>query len=577
MDDKPGMPPALSTTQPDLGVPAERAAHYRRQGWWRPELVDVLALAPGEVDGEREALVGSRTRLTRAQLSAAVSGCAARLAAAGLEPGERVVLQLPNDVESVVLALALITLGVPPVLTRPALRDHELNHLLASIRPAAVAVPVHYDGFGFLAMAQRLRVTHSSVRLLLVSDVGDGVTLGSGQLDLARLCAPAGSDVASLVEVDRRPCDVALYVMSNGTTGLPKAVPRTHEAYAHMFRTAAQASEVTSESVYLALMSLTSNFVFGCPGVVGTLAAGGRVVVSRPQDPASALELIARERVTFCAMSPSTARDWVIAAGSVRHDLSHLVVHVGGARLDEATAARLTDGLGCRLQQVYGMTEGLLNFTRLDDPGEIIRATQGRPASPGVEILLVDDAGRPVPDGETGELIARGPSVTAVYHNDASPTSFTAEGYYRTGDLAYRHESGNFVMVGRVKDVINKDDEKIPADELEALVLTYPGVRNAAAVAMPHAKWGEAVCLYVVGGKDGAPELPEMRAHLQQAGLAPFKLPERLIALPAMPLVGIGKIDKVRLRADAAARVEAETATTEPEPVAADETREAGQ
>ena len=207
-----------------------------------------MALAPGGEDGEREALAGSRIRLTWAQFSAAVSSCAARLAAAGLQPGERVVLQLPNDVESVVLALALIKLGIPPVLTRPALRDHELNHLLASIRPAAVAVPVRYDGFDFLAMAQRMQSKHPSVRLLLVSDVPEATVLGSGQLDLTQLCAPTEPGVPPLVEVDRQPSDVALYVMSNGTTGLPKAVPRTHEAYAHMFRTAAQASEVTSKA-----------------------------------------------------------------------------------------------------------------------------------------------------------------------------------------------------------------------------------------------------------------------------------------------------------------------------------------
>jgi non-ribosomal peptide synthetase component E (peptide arylation enzyme) len=265
---------------------------------------------------------------------------------------------------------------------------------------------------------------------------------------------------------------------------------------------------------------------------------------------------VERERVTHCALAPAVLLRWVQAAERDRYDTSSLrVLQVGGARLDETTAERARAVLGCQVQQVYGMSEGLLNFTRLDDPAEVVAGTQGRPSAPGDETVVVDPGGAPVPDGETGELWTRGPSVITHYHGGAAASSFTADGFYRTGDLVRVGPSGNFVVMGRVKDVINRGGEKIAADELEALALRHPAVRSAAAVAMPHAVLGEAVCLYVVPAGASGPDLRSMRSFLEQSGLARFKLPERLIELDALPLVGVGKVDKVALRADIAERL----------------------
>lgn len=157
-------------------------------------------------------------------------------------------------------------------------------------------------------------------------------------------------------------------------------------------------------------------------------------------DPGVALELIERERVTHCALTPAVARQWLGArAARPGHDLSSLrVPQVGGARLGEDTAARLAEVFACRVQQVYGMSEGLLNLTRLDDPPRAVAAAQGRPASPGDETRVVDGEGRPVADGETGELLVRGPGVITAYHGGAEPDAFTPDGFLRTSDLALR-------------------------------------------------------------------------------------------------------------------------------------------
>lgn len=574
----PAVPP------PELvAVPDDLADSYRKQGWWLPELLGDLVFGRTS-DGtdrtarvarpEHYAAVSGDRRLTYRALAEAVDTTTLRLRQLGIEPGERVLVQLPNDLEFLVLVLALIRLGAPPVVAMPALREHELDHVLAVTRPVALAVPSRSQRFDHLAMAETLASRHPSVRTVLVADPDAGAAdrhRWQDHVDLGELCwggaeqsaqesaaaGPGGKGAAVAVD----PCDTALFLLSSGTTGPPKAIPRTHEAFGHVVRTSAEVSGLSPDCVYLALLPAAHSFVFGHPGVLGTLSRGGTVVFATPADPRDALELIAREQVTHCALVPAVALQWLSAAQESSHDLSSLaVLQVGGARLDAGTAQRIHDELGCRVQQVYGMSEGLLNFTRLDDPDEIVCQTQGRPSSSGDEVLLVDADGQEVAEGEAGELLTRGPSVIAGYYADpaVNERAFTPDGYYRTGDLVRLLPSGDYTVCGRIKDVINRGGEKIAADELEALVLEHPLVRNVAAIAMPHRLYGEAVCLYVVPAGPDGPRLPALRRFLEQRGLAQFKLPARVELVDALPMKGVGKIDKVALRQAIADRVTAE-------------------
>jgi 2,3-dihydroxybenzoate-AMP ligase len=568
-----------------VDVPAHRAAMYRKHGWWLPEMLDDLVLRHCAVQPDRCAAVSGERRLSYAELASAVGRAARRLGRIGIQAGERVLVQLPNDVEFLVLVLGLVRLGAAPVLAMPALREHELRHVLGVTRPAAMAVPRSFQRFDHLAMAQRLQ-DGSSVRLLLVH--GDP----GGHIDLSRLCfgrdfdgdgegegrgfdAEGEDSISAGVtrgEGNRAATDNAVYLLSSGTTGPPKAIPRSHEAFGHVIRTSAAVSGLSAQSVYLALMPATHSFVFSHPGILGTLAAGGTVVFATSDDPRHVFSLVEKEAVTHVALVPALAAQWLSVARAAGGDpagtraaraLSSLrVMQAGGARLDAATARGLQQVLGCRVQQVYGMSEGLLHFTRLDDLDEVVTQTQGRPASPGDEVLVVDEGGEQVAPGGVGELIARGPSVIAGYYGDpeANRRAFTDAGYYRTGDLVRLHPSGNYVVAGRTKDVINRGGEKIAADELEELVSQHPQVHRVAAVAMPHRLYGEAVCLYVVPAGDGSPRLHEIRGFLEARGLARYKLPARVELVDALPMVGVGKVDKVLLRKQIADLVAAERA-----------------
>ncbi|MEV0410512.1 AMP-binding protein [Streptomyces sp. NPDC050448] len=522
------------------------ADRYRAAGWWRPERVDDLVLRHSEALAGRCAVVWEQRRMTYRQLMVAVDSAAARLRRLDLRAPEPVLVQLPNTIELLVLSLALMRAGCPPVLAMPTLREHELRPVIATLRPAAMAVPPRSRAFDHTEMARRLIKEHDCVRTLLAGD------------DLHALCAPAHGDLARVHT--SQPQDIALHLLSSGTTGPPKGIPRTHEAFASVIRAASEVSGLDRDSVYLAAIPVTHSFAFGHPGVLGTLAHGGRVVLARSADAAHCLDLVERERVTHCALVPSLAAQWLTELRDHPRDVSSLrVLQVGGAKLDPATARRLASELGCAVQQVYGMSEGLLCFTRLDDPDDIVDTTQGRPAARGDELRVVDDAGRTVPPGTAGELWTRGPSTISAYAAGARPPdAFGPGGFYRTGDLVRLDDACNVIVVGRVKDVINRSGEKIPAGDLETLLMRHPAVCAAAVVAMPHPLHGEAVCAVVVSSGHDAPRLRELRDFLRAQGVAPFKLPDRLEVIAALPTTGVGKVDKARLRRTIAALVAAE-------------------
>jgi non-ribosomal peptide synthetase component E (peptide arylation enzyme) len=240
---------------------------------------------------------------------------------------------------------------------------------------------------------------------------------------------------------------------------------------------------------------------------------------------------------------------WLEEYGTSRPDLSSLaVLQVGGARLADDLARQVEPTLGTRLQQVYGMAEGLVSYTRLDDPEQLRCTTQGRPMSPADEMLVVDDTSRPVPTGQVGELLTRGPCTLRGYYRAAAHNAhaFTPDGFYRTGDLVRQLPSGHLSVVGRVKDQINRGGEKISAVEVEEHLIMHSAVRAAALVAMPHPQWGECAVAFIVCA--GAPPTTrDLAAFLAARGLAGYKAPERVETVTSLPLTPVGKVDKAAL------------------------------
>ena len=246
-------------------------------------------------------------------------------------------------------------------------------------------------------------------------------------------------------------------------------------------------------------MPASHNFPLACPGILGTLLSGGRVVMLASPQPQSVFTTIEDEGVTITAVVPAVAQRWLAYARSTAHRALR-VLQVGGARLADELARRVRPVLGATLQQVFGMAEGLLNYTRLDDPDEVICSTQGRPLSPGDEVRIVDGDGNDLPDGGPGALLTRGPYTPCGYYRapEQNARAFTPDGWYASGDVVRRRPDGNLVVEGRDKDMINRGGEKISAEEVENLVYRLPGIAQVAAVAAPDPSLGERVCVFVV-------------------------------------------------------------------------------
>jgi 2-hydroxy-7-methoxy-5-methyl-1-naphthoate---CoA ligase len=546
-----------------VGWPAEVARRYVANGYWEGQPLTAAVRDAARRTPDATALVDGDVRLSYAELMAMADGAALRLLELGLRPDDRLVVQLPNSWEFAVLTLACLRAGVLPVMALPAHRRHELGYLVAHAQARAIAVPDMVRDFDHQAMAHEVAAGAETLEHVLV--VGEPGGVRADSVDLRALLAPATDPVAAAATLDAAAPDsrsVALFLLSGGTTGLPKLIARSHDDYAYYVRRCVDVCRFDGSTVYLLVLPLGHSFPLG--GVLATLRAGGTVVVAPSPAPEKVFRAIERERVTTIAAVPAIAQRWLeYRRGGAGEDISSLVsVLVGGARLPDEIAQQVGPTLGCVLQQGYGMAEGLINLTRLDDPDEVVCHTQGRPISPDDELMLVDADGRPSAPGEPGVLLTRGPCTPRGYYlaPEQNARSFTEDGWFRTGDIVRLRPDGYLVVEGRDKDMINRAGEKISAEEVENFAYQVTGVSAAAAVAMPHPELGEQVCLYLVTAPGVTVLLEQVVAVMERAGVARFKVPERLVVVDALPLTPIGKTDKKALRADIEARLACERA-----------------
>ncbi|WP_149258894.1 AMP-binding protein [Actinomadura sp. K4S16] len=512
--------------------PADLEARYTSEGHWTDRLLgDVLRGDPAA-----PALVAGGDRLTYADLDARAARTAAGLLALGLRRGDRVVVQLPNTTGFVVAFLALVRIGAAPVLALPAHRESEIRYL-CELSEARAYICADRDGdFDYRDLARTLPVEH----VIVEGEAEEFVPLASVDAEPVSVPSPA-------------PSDVGVLLLSGGTTGLPKLIPRTHRDYVYNLEASAELCGFGRDTVYLVVLPAAHNFALACPGILGVFATGGTVVLSPSGAPDEAFPLIERERATVCAVVPPIALLWLDAVTWSDEDLSSLeLLQVGGAKFAAERAAEVPDALGCQVQQVFGMAEGLLNYTRLDDPRDLIERTQGRPLSPADEIRIVDEDGKQVAPGEVGELLTRGPYTLRGYYRapEHNARSFTRDGFYRTGDLVRRLPSGHLIVEGREKDQINRGGDKISAAELENHLLVHPAVHDAAVVGLPDPVMGERTCAFlIVREGEKAPGLREAKEFLRARGVAAYKFPDRLETVAAFPRTPVGKISKKALAA----------------------------
>ena len=525
--------------------PDEFASLYREKGYWQGETFGDFLRARAARHPDRLAVVDAQNRWTYAEVLERAEAAARGLMGLGLRPGDRVIVQLPNIAGFVPAVFGVFLAGLIPVYALPAHRQTELVHFANRSGAKALMIADRHEGFDYRPLASAVQQE--------VPGIAHVVVIGDPGPHLALDALPASD--AELPQID--PSSVAFLQISGGSTGLSKLIPRTHDDYIYSFRASAEICGLGPDSVYMAALPVAHNFPMSSPGLMGALYAGSRVVMCPNPSAETAFGLIAAEGVTITGVVPPVALLWMQAAPRTKHDISSLqVLQVGGAKFSPEAAARVRGALGCTLQQVFGMAEGLVNYTRLDDPEEIIIGTQGRPISPDDEVLVLDDEGNPVPEGEPGHLLTRGPYTIRAYHNEpsANARSFTPDGFYRTGDIVRRLPGGYLVVQGRAGDHINRAGEKISAEEIEDHLLAHTGIFDAAVVSIPDEFLGERSCAFVILQPDAALRAPEVKAFMRGRGVADFKVPDQVVFVPEFETTAVGKISRNQLRARLRAR-----------------------
>lgn len=528
--------------------PEEFRDTYIKKGYWENVALGDAFDRIAEFFPKREALVFGDERISYGMLKNITDRLARGFLNTGLKPLDTVVLQLPNIPEFVYCFLALLKAGIIPVLCLPQHRLSEISGLAAGAKAKAYIVPDVYRDFDYLELAREVQAAVPSVEKVFIAGgkSREGQTLISTLLN-----SITDAEVQNGPELNRPdPLEVALLLLSGGTTGVPKMIPRTHNDYVYNARINALYVGINRYAVYLAVAPMAHNMTLACPGILGTFLYGGKVVLAPSTDPQTICSLVQKEKVTILPLVPAIVINLLSYEARKEYDLSSLFCLISGAsKLNPEVAKRVGPELGCTLFLQFGMAEGMITLSDPNAPDEM--TTIGRPLSPGDEVRIVDEEGRDVGPGETGELLCRGPYTLRGYFNapEINAKSFTPDGFYRTGDVVRRDPAnGCLVIDGRQKDLINRGGEKISAEEVENWILAHPKVKNTAVVAMPDPVLGERSCAFVILKPDETLDLKELTEFLLEKKMAKFKIPERLETVESFPLTNVGKVSKKDLR-----------------------------
>jgi 2,3-dihydroxybenzoate-AMP ligase len=517
--------------------PPEYAQRWREKGYWRDKSLAEEFAVCFRLFKDRIFLVDGEKQYTYSDVDRLSDNLALNLLELGLKPLDRVVPTLPNCAEFVILYFALQKIGCIPIAALATHRYAEISQFVKLSGAAMCVYPERQGDFEFEPMIQRVKAENPSLKFCL-SLVALRSLIGR---------EPAGGK-ADLKKIEIDPTDPCIFQLSGGTTGIPKLIPRTHNDYAYNSKTAAPVCGVTQDSVLLLALPIAHNLPLACPGIQGYFFQGGKVVLSPTTRPEEMLRLAQQHRVTHIKVVPALLIRLINDPSISRFDLSSVrLIQSGGQRMQPEVRLRTHQLIpSCFVQENFGMSEGMLFFVRLDDPQEVKLETCGRPICPDDEVRLVDDDGREVADGEVGELTCRGPYTLRGYYGvpEYNAKQFTPDGFYCSGDLMRKHPSGNYVVEGRKKDLINRGGEKISAEEIENLILSHPAVQNVACVPVPDPNLGEKMCACVVLKKNSRLELKELVEFLKDKEIAKFKLPERLLVCDDFPVSTFGKVSK---------------------------------
>ena len=541
---------------------AEQAARFRQKGWWGDEiLLDHLDRWTDD-SPERELATDDVGRLTYGQARGQAYRLAAELRRMGVKHGDRVLAQLPNWNEFIVIYLAAIRAGAVLVPIMPIYRHDEVGYILQRSEAKVTFTAGVFRNFDHLQMFRELR--HASPALENIVVVRG--TSGKQEVALADLTEPdrADDDFDDSVIGPRPGADDGhVLIFTSGTESRPKGCFHTWNTIGFTVRGLSKAFGLDRSSVTFA-PSPVSHGTGLAMGVAAPILTGGSIHLQDVWQPKEGLARIREHRCTHAATATPFVRMALDAFDPAQDDVSSMRAWVcAGAPIPASLAEEVTTVFrGCRLLPLYGASEIFATTACwLSDPPQMAVISDGRPALDGVEVRVVNEAGQPVLAGEEGEVCYRGPGAMLGYWRDPERTAIAIDpdGWYHTGDRGAFNAEGLLRLKGRIKDVIIRGGTNISATEVEEHLLTHPKVKTVAIVAMPDRLMGEKACAFVVPDGAEAPTLDELADYLKNnRRIAVHKLPERLEIVKELPMTPTGKIQKFALREQARSLVEAQ-------------------
>ena len=538
---------------------AEDAELYTRRRWWSGlTFGDVLDRA-ADIHPQKEAFVDQETRLTYGGARERTNKLAIGLMDMGIQPLERVLVQLPNWNEFVFAYFALQKIGAITVLLIDRYRQFEINHLISLTGATSWIVPSTYRKTDYVPIINDVLHEHPELeRVITVRGKGDQRPFTS----IERLIEETELTKDNLARLASRrpdPMQVAHMGPTGGTTGAPKIVPRTHNSLITGIEYCAKAWDQSNEDINLLAGPIGHDLTFS-KGFVGSIITLGKIIFLDSTDDKGVCETIEREKVTSIIWVPTLAQRLLQYEHLNKYDLSSLKkMHSAGGASHPTLVKDVMEKLKMKFYNGYGGTEGMTAITRTTDSLETICSSVGRPTCPYDTYKVIDKDGNELPLGREGELVVKGPGVfTGYYHNPVENKQvFTQDGFFRTGDLATIDEQGYIRLTGRIKEMINRGGESISATEIERLISRHPRVATVAVIPMSDPLMGERVCAYIQPKAGTRLSFDEVISFLKEQKAAVLQLPERIEFIDAMPFTGAEKIDKRSLREDIEKKIEA--------------------
>lgn len=536
----------------------ERAARYRAQGYWKDATIYERVHAAAQAQPDKVAIVDGERRITYAQLLSTVETIAGNLLDLGIPKGGIVALQSKNAAELPILHLAAQRIGRLYMPLHDSWRDIEVEHALKTAEVTTLLIPGVYRDFDHGAMVAGMLERLPRLKNVFVMDGKPGAFR-----DFADLLKPHGHSRAELDAERPDPDAPATLMLSGGTTSLSKISPWSSNNLLNSLDAYAESAGYTRDDTTAAIAPAGTGATGYIYGYLTPLLQGATsVILARWKDPQEAIDLIVQNHCTHAIGIPTQLT--LMIPGLEQRTLSEFagfkVFTNAGAALSFDTAEKIERLMGCKIQTIYGATDsGVPTMTSIHDSKDKRLSTAGKVVR-GCECLLWDGAGKPVPQGESGEVVWRGPDKSYGYLGDeqATRSAFTADGYYKSGDLGQFDAEGYLRIVGRIKDMVLRGGRNVSPRTSEEPLMAHPAVLEVAVAGMPDPVLGERACAFVMLKPGQTLSFDEMKQFLIDNKLAIWQLPERLEIVDDMPRSTGGKIAKAKLTALVIEKLKAE-------------------